>query len=72
MEDSFIETPLPWPRPSTPSVLKTPTTTTTTTTTPSPVNRPQSLWNLKEAKKLHVNNKIRDPSQKNMSPEHYF
>ena len=24
------------------------------------------------AKKLHVNDKIRDPRQKNVSPEHYF
>ena len=24
------------------------------------------------AKKLHVNDKIRDPRQTNMSPEHYF
>ena len=24
------------------------------------------------AKKLHVNDKIRDPRQANMSPEHYF
>ena len=33
-----------------------------------PIIRPQSLWNLKEAKKLHVNDKIRDPRQTNMSP----
>ena len=37
-----------------------------------PITRPQLLWNLKEAKKLHVNDKIRDPRQTNMSPEHYF
>ena len=37
-----------------------------------PITRPQSLWNLKKAKKLHVNNKIRDPRKTNMSPEHYF
>ena len=36
-----------------------------------PITRPQSLWNLKYAKKLHVNDKIRDPRQTNMSPEHY-
>ena len=37
-----------------------------------PITRPQSLWNLKYAKKLHANDKIRDPRQTNMSPEHYF
>ena len=37
-----------------------------------PITRPQSLRNLKQAKKLHVNDKIRDPRQTNMSPEHYF
>ena len=37
-----------------------------------PITRPQSLWNLKQAKKLHVNDKIRDLRQTNMSPEHYF
>ena len=36
-----------------------------------PISRPQSLWNLEKAKKLHVNDKIRDPRQTNMSPEHY-
>ena len=36
-----------------------------------PITRPQSLWNLKYAKKLHANDKIRDPRQTNMSPEHY-
>ena len=38
------------------------------------ITRPQSLWNLKQAKnsKLHVNDKIRDLRQTNMSPEHYF
>ena len=36
------------------------------------ITRPQSLSNLKKAKKLHVNDKIRDPRQTNMSPEHYF
>ena len=36
------------------------------------ITRPQWLWNLKWAKKLHVNDKIRDPRQTNMSPEHYF
>ena len=37
-----------------------------------PITCPQSLWNLKLAKKLHVNDKIRDLRQTNMSPEHYF
>ena len=37
-----------------------------------PITRPQSLWNLKKAKKLKVNDKIRDPRQTNMSLEHYF
>ena len=37
-----------------------------------PITLPQLLWNLKKAKKLHVNGKIRDPRQTNMSPEHYF
>ena len=37
-----------------------------------PITRPQSLWNLKKAKKLHVNDKIRVPRRTNMSPEHYF
>ena len=37
-----------------------------------PIIRPQSLWNLKEAKKLHVNDGIREPRQTNMSPEHCF
>jgi len=36
-----------------------------------PITRPQSLWNLKWAKKSQVNDKIRDPRQKHMSPEHY-
>ena len=27
---------------------------------------------IKQAKKLHVNDKIRDLRQTNMSPEHYF
>ena len=38
------------------------------------ITSPQSLWNLKQAKnsKLHVNDKIRDLRQTNMSPEHYF
>ena len=27
---------------------------------------------IKQAKKLHGNDKIRDPRQRNMSPEHYF
>ena len=29
-----------------------------------PITRPQLLWNLKKAKKLKVNDKIRDPRQK--------
>ena len=37
-----------------------------------PITRCQSLWNLKQAQKIHVNDKIRDPRQTNMSPEHYF
>ena len=37
-----------------------------------PITRPQSLWNIKYAKKLQVNDKIRDPRQTNVSPEHYF
>ena len=39
-----------------------------------PITRPQLLWNLKymQAKKLHVIDKIRDPTQTNISPEHYF
>ena len=37
-----------------------------------PITRPQSPWNLQLAKKLHVNDKIRDPRQTNLSPEHYF
>ena len=37
-----------------------------------PITRPQSLWNLKWAKKLHVNDEIRDPRQTNISPEHCF
>ena len=37
-----------------------------------PIIRPQSLWDLKKAKKLHANDKIGDPRQTNMSPEHYF
>ena len=37
-----------------------------------PITLPQSLWNLKEAEKLHVNDKIRDLRQTNVSPEHYF
>ena len=37
-----------------------------------PITRPQLLWNLKKAKKLQVNDKIRDPRQTNMSLEHYF
>ena len=36
-----------------------------------PITRPQSLWNLKQAKKVQVNDKIRDPRQTNMSPDHY-
>ena len=32
-----------------------------------PITRPQSLWNLKQAKKLRVNDKIRDPRQTNIS-----
>ena len=36
------------------------------------IARPQSLRNLKKAKKSHVNDKIRDLRQTNMSPEHYF
>ena len=36
-----------------------------------PITRPQSLWNLKQVKKSHVNDKIRDLRQTNMSPEHY-
>ena len=35
-------------------------------------SRPQSLLNLKKAKKLHVNDKIRDQRQTNVSPEQYF
>ena len=30
-----------------------------------PITHPQSLWNLKQAKKLQVNDKIRDPRQTN-------
>ena len=37
-----------------------------------PITRPQSLWKLNKAKKLQVYDKIRDPRQTNMSPEHYF
>ena len=37
-----------------------------------PITRPQSLWKLKKAKKLQVYDKIRDPRQTNISPEHYF
>ena len=37
-----------------------------------PITRPQALWNLKQARKLHVNDKIRDPRQTNMSPKHYI
>ena len=38
------------------------------------ITRPQSLWNLKQAKnsKLHVSDKIRDLRQTNISSEHYF
>ena len=31
------------------------------------ITRPQSLWNLKSAKKLHGNDKIRDSRQTNVS-----
>ena len=37
-----------------------------------PITHPQLLWNLKWAKKLHINDKIRDLRQTIMSPEHYF
>ena len=37
-----------------------------------PITRRHLLWNLKQAKKIHVNDKIRYPRQTNMSPEHYF
>ena len=37
-----------------------------------PITHPHLLWNLKEAKKLLENDKIRDPRQTNMSPEHFF
>ena len=36
-----------------------------------PITRPQSLWNLKLANKLLVNDEIRDPRQTSMSSEHY-
>ena len=36
-----------------------------------PIARPQSLWNLMYAKKLRVNDKIRDSRQRNMSLDHY-
>ena len=36
------------------------------------ITGPQSLSNLKKAKKIHVNDKIRDLRQTNMTPEHYF
>ena len=37
-----------------------------------PITCPQLLWNLKWAKKLHINDKIRDLRQTNMSPRHCF
>ena len=33
---------------------------------------PSIAMELKVRKKLHVNDKIRDPRQTNMFPEHYF
>ena len=36
------------------------------------ITHPQSLWDLNQAKKSDVNDKISDPRKTNMSPEHYF